>query len=237
MCRMDARSPSPLRLGIDEAGRGCVLGSLVVAIVAATDKDRRWFAQQNVRDSKLVPPKEREVLAEKIRERCWFQLKIATAPEIDVAVRDRSRTLNGLELEMMSECLRDSMSAFADRETSALIDAPSINAEGFRKKIHAASGWGDIERLHAKHRADTLDRTVGAASILAKSERERLLAMIKQELGCDFGSGYPHDERTIAHIKSVEHGSTHVRWSWATAKAVVTAGGGSRLGSPGAHLG
>lgn len=221
MSDMSARPLSTVRLGIDEAGRGCVLGSLVVAIVAATEKDRRWFAQENVRDSKLVSPTQREYLAEKIRERCWFQLKIATASEIDIAVRDRSRTLNGLELEMMSDCLRDSMKAFAGQETYALIDAPSINAEGFRKKIHAASGWNDFERLHAKHRADTLDRTVGAASIIAKSERERLLAILKKELGHDFGSGYPHDERTIAHIKSVEHGSTHVRWSWATAQRLV----------------
>lgn len=218
---MDARPPSALRLGIDEAGRGCVLGPLVVAIVAATDADRRWFAKVNVRDSKLVTPTRREVLAKEIRKRCWFQLKIATAPDVDRAVFDRTRTLNGLELEMMSDCVRDSLEAFTDREARVLVDAPSINAEGFRKKLHEASGWPDIERLHAKHHADTLDRTVGAASILAKSERERLITELKETLGCDFGSGYCHDERTISHMKSVERGSAHVRWSWATAQRLV----------------
>ncbi|MEO5927575.1 MAG: ribonuclease HII [Patescibacteria group bacterium] len=217
---MPPASPS-LRLGIDEAGRGCVLGPLVVGIVAATEKDRRWFASLNVRDSKLVPPKQREELAEKIRARCWFQLKIATAIDVDIAVRDRSRTLNGLELEMMATCVRDVIRDFAGRDSRILVDAPSINAEGFRKKLHEASGWDDIERLHAKHHADELDRTVGAASIVAKSERERLIALIKQELGCDFGSGYSHDERTITHIKSVARGATHVRWSWATAQRLV----------------
>ena len=218
---MTARPLPSLRLGIDEAGRGCVLGPLIVAIVASNEKDRRWFAQENVRDSKLVTPAKREYLAAKIRERCWFRLKIATAIDVDIAVRDRSRTLNGLELEMMRDCVRDSMEQFRDVETSVLVDAPSINAEGFRRKLHATSGWGDIERFHAKHHADTDNRTVGAASILAKSERERLIARLKKELGCDFGSGYSHDERTITHIKSVAMDAAHVRWSWATAQRLV----------------
>jgi len=217
---MDARSRDALSLGIDEAGRGCVIGPLVVAVVAATDTDRRWFNAQNIRDSKLVPGPGRDELAAMIRERCWFQIKIATPRMIDVAIADRSRTLNGLELEMMSECLRDAIDEFGDRETYALIDAPSINAEGFRTMLYERSGWPDLERLDATHHADTRNRTVGAASIIAKAERERLIAILKRELGCDFGSGYCHDERTIAHLKTAAKDASHVRWSWATAKAI-----------------
>jgi ribonuclease HII len=210
-----------LSLGIDEAGRGCVLGPLVVAVVVANSSDREVFAEWNVRDSKLVSPKIRERLAPKIRERCWFRIKVASPQDIDIAIRDRSRTLNGLELEMMSECLQDAMKEFGNEDVEALIDAPSINAEGFRKKIYTHCGWKNYESLRAEHHADTNNRSVGAASILAKSERERLIAELKQELGCDFGSGYSHDERTILHLKSVARDATHVRWSWATAQRVV----------------
>ncbi|MBI4139211.1 ribonuclease HII [Candidatus Uhrbacteria bacterium] len=205
-----------LSVGIDEAGRGCVIGPMVVAVVAADEADRRWFWKRNVRDSKLVPPPQRMKLAKEIRERCWFSLKIISPAEVDRAVRDRSRTLNGLELEQMGECLQDALSEFPEREAYAVVDAPSINAQGFLEKLLMHSGWPDMDRLIAKHRADKRDRTVGAASILAKDERERLIAKLKQRLGCDFGSGYCHDERTRLHLKTVPARAPHVRWTWKT---------------------
>lgn len=218
---MDAKPRNALSIGIDEAGRGCVLGPLVVAVVAADEKDRRWFWTNNVRDSKLVPGPQRDTLAKAIKQRCWFQMKVVLPPQIDIAVRDRSRTLNGLELECMADCLRDALDEFGDRESYALVDAPSINAQGFLEKLYVASGWGDMDRLLAKHHADKTDRTVGAASIIAKSERERLIAKLKKELGCDFGSGYCHDPKTLEHLKTVPPDAKHVRWTWATAKSIL----------------
>jgi ribonuclease HII len=218
---MEGKSKHALSIGIDEAGRGCVIGPMVVADVAADDKDRRWFWDQNVRDSKLVPPAQRDKLAKAIMERCWFQIKVTKAPQIDAAVRDRSRTLNGLELELMTECLQDAMDEYGDREAYAVIDAPSINAQGFLEKIYQTSGWGEMDRLVAKHHADKKDRTVGAASIIAKYERERLIAKLKIDIGCDFGSGYCHDPRTKAYMKKAPQGALWVRWSWATARALV----------------
>jgi ribonuclease HII len=114
------------------------------------------------------------------------------------------------------------MDEYGDRETYALVDAPSINAQGFLEKLYVASGWDDMRRLRAEHHADTNDRTVAAASIVAKSERERLIARLKKDLGCDFGSGYCHDPRTIAHLKTVAPGAAHVRWTWATVRNLLS---------------
>ncbi|MCI0479183.1 hypothetical protein L0Y59_01425, partial [Candidatus Uhrbacteria bacterium] len=102
---METRGYRTISVGIDEAGRGCVLGPLVAAVVAADGQDRRWFRDRNVRDSKIVPPKERDRLARAIMERCWFAVRIAFPQDIDAAVRDRDRTLNGLELELMADLL------------------------------------------------------------------------------------------------------------------------------------
>ncbi|MBU1348950.1 hypothetical protein KJ781_02685 [Patescibacteria group bacterium] len=222
---MTSKPRNGISIGIDEAGRGCVIGPLVVAVVAANAADRRWFWSKDVRDSKLVPAHRRDALADAIKQRCWFQIKVSMPPAIDEAVRDRTRTLNGLELEQMAECLRDAMDAFGDRETYALVDAPSINAQGFRKKLFVASGWADMDRLRAEHHADTRNRTVGAASLVAKAERERLIAALKQDLGLDFGCGYCHDAKTIAHLKTVAPDAPHVRWTWATTKRVILPGG------------
>ena len=205
-------------VGIDEAGRGCVIGPMVVACVAADEADRRWFWANHVRDSKIVPPQERDKLSKLIKERCWFQLKIAHAPQIDEAVRDRARTLNGLELESMSDLLRDFMEEFAEHEAVAMVDAPSISAQHYLEKLQMKSGWPDMERLKAKHEADRTDRTVAAASILAKAERERFIAKIKKELGVDFGCGYSHDEVTRQFLLTCPKDAPYVRWSWKTAQ-------------------
>jgi ribonuclease HII len=210
-----------LSVGIDEAGRGCVIGPLVVACVAADEADRRWFWKNNVRDSKIVPGPQRDKLAAMIKERCWFQLKVVHASLIDEAVRDRSRTLNGLELEMMSELLRDFMDEHAEREAVALVDAPSVSAQHYLEKLYAASGWPDMERLKAKHEADRTDRTVAAASLIAKSERERLIAKIKKEVGVDFGCGYAHDEATLEFVRTCPKDTACVRWSWKTAGGIA----------------
>jgi ribonuclease HII len=203
--------------GIDEAGRGCVLGSLVVACVISDDADRRWFAKQNVRDSKIVPPLERDQLAHAIKERCWFRVSIATPTTIDEAVRDRTRTLNGLELEMMASLLSDARTEHEDYELHAVVDAPSINAQGFRELLFRRSGWDKMDRLAARDRADATNRTVAAASLVAKSERDRLLAKLETELGVPLGCGYPHDETTRAFLKTCPTDAPYVRWSWKTA--------------------
>lgn len=206
--------PTHLTVGIDEAGRGCVIGPLTIAVVAADVADRRWFWAHNVRDSKLVPAAQRDELAKKIRQRCWFQIRVINPPDIDAAVRDRSRTLNGLELEVMADHLRDVMDEFPDHVRLALVDAPSTNAQGFLERLYVRSGWDDMDRLQAKHAADRRDRTVAAASILAKAERERLIRVIKNELGIDFGCGYAHDERTRKFLMTCPRGLASVRWSW-----------------------
>lgn len=207
------------RAGVDEAGRGCVLGPLVVAVVVASDTDRRAFKRWNVRDSKTVPARERTVLAQKIADRTWHAIRIATPRDIDNAVADRTRTLNGLERELMASLLRDAKTAHATLPLRATIDAPSINAARFQAELCTECGWSSND-LTACHRADATDITVAAASIIAKHHREQLLANIKQHIGQDFGSGYSSDPKTIAHVKTAPEDAAYIRWSWSTAARV-----------------
>lgn len=209
-----------LYAGIDEAGRGCVIGPLVVAIVAAEDRDRRWFLKHNVRDSKLIPAKKRDELAERIRERCWHKILIAEPDEIDETLYDPARSLNELEMEIMITLLRHFQSTFTNRETRILVDAISPSEKIIRERLCAGSRHIVQHLIEARHRADRRDRTVGAASILAKSERERIITALKRETRCDFGSGYCHDARTKTFLKTCPKGAPYVRWSWATARTL-----------------
>ena len=69
-------------------------------------------------------------------------------------------------------------------------------------------------RISAIHHADRDDRTVAAASLLAKAERERRIDELKRELGADFGCGYCHDAQTKAFLKTCPPDAAYVRWSW-----------------------
>lgn len=212
-----------IRMGVDEAGRGCVLGPLVVAIVAATPADLRRFADWRVRDSKKVPPAEREELAARIRERCWTEISVCTPPEIDAAVADRAVTLNGLELARMGRLLRQGLDAHPGHAPSATIDAIGRNGAAIGAKLRALSGWPAARALVARPFADASDIAVAAASLVAKTERDRRLAEIAAELGADVGCGYPHDAKTITHLAHCNPGATHVRWSWSTARRAASA--------------
>jgi len=200
--------------GIDEAGRGCVIGPLVVAIVAADEKDRRWFADMNVRDSKLVPAERRDELAAMIRERCWYATLSAEPTEIDDALYDPCRSLNELEVEMFMSLLRYFQREHEHRDARILADAMSSNAQDIVDRLNAGSMGIARHRIIATHHADRDDRTVAAASLIAKAERERRISELKRELGTDFGCGYCHDAQTKIFLKTCPPGAAYVRWAW-----------------------
>ncbi|MFA5130364.1 MAG: ribonuclease HII [Patescibacteria group bacterium] len=203
-----------LYAGIDEAGRGCVLGPMAIAIVAADEKDRRWFADIGVRDSKLLVPRIREDLAKRIRERCWHRIVIAQPLDIDAAVQSEGRSLNTLEQDLMSSLIRDFQTSFADTSARILSDAISRNTEKHAARLQELSHAIPHHIIIARIAADTHDKTVGAASILAKSERERLISLAREEIGYDFGSGYCSDPKTVQYLEECGREHAIVRQSW-----------------------
>lgn len=207
-----------LYAGLDEAGRGCVIGPMAIAIVAANPKDRRWFAEIGVKDSKLLAPKKREDLAARIRERCWYRIIITHPKEIDEAVRSEEQSLNTLEQTMMSSLIRDFQKEFADVEARILSDAISRNTDKHAARLQELSIVIPHHVIEARIAADRIDKTVGAASILAKSERERLLAELQTITPFDFGSGYSGDQKAINFLKQCKPDNPIVRWSWKTSQ-------------------
>ena len=156
--------------GVDEAGRGPVLGPMVIAICALTDRDRRWCAVHNVTDSKLIPAQKRDRLAEALKQRCWSSFVVIEPPEIDEAVHNRSVTLNGLEVKYMAELIRRFHEAHPDSPAEIMVDAPVKKTAPFRNLLQHLSGWPNINSLKAENEADLWHRHVGAASIIAKAD-------------------------------------------------------------------
>ena len=203
-----------LQGGLDEAGRGCLLGPLVVAGVSVTQAGARKLKEIGVRDSKKLSPSQREALYPEILKVASRVRWLGISPgEIDEVVNRgiRLRRLNYLEAVYFARVI-DALDAHR-----VTVDASDIIPRRFRNDIVA--NLGRPCRVSAFHKADRNFPVVSAASIIAKVERDRAVARLREENG-DFGSGYPSDPLTrsffIERMKRGEALPGYVRRSWKT---------------------
>ncbi|MFC1741328.1 ribonuclease HII [Nanoarchaeota archaeon] len=179
--------------GIDEAGRGPVIGPLVSAGVVIDSADEDKLRKLGVKDSKLIPREKREAMFDailKIVKR--YEINVQEPADIDAALIDPGTNLNWLEADTQAEIINKL------KPEKVIVDCPSNNVEAYteyiRKKLNV-----DCE-LICEHKADMNHLVVGAASILAKVTRDKAIEDIKKEVGQDIGSGYPADPVTKAFI-------------------------------------
>jgi ribonuclease HII len=206
----------PVIVGIDEAGRGPVIGPMVVCGVAVSHKHVKKINGMGLKDSKLLTPKKREEFAEKIKEVCEYELVVVGAEEIDFRVPCRA-TLNELEVECFSSLLK------ALKPKIAYLDACDVNAERFGHNVKRRLDF-EVEVV-SMHNADRDIPIVSAASILAKVHRDALIKEISASVGEDVGSGYSHDQVTIDFLKSYYKRNKcmppFVRKTWKTTADVI----------------
>ena len=184
--------------GIDEAGRGPVIGPMVMACAVFDSKGKKELKKLHVRDSKKLSSKQREELEPKIKEASLEWKLIEISPnEID---RLRKRmSLNVLEAMKVAEMLL-SLEKVPER---IIVDAVDINPETYKKNImdciRETNREFIIPEIISEHKADENHIEVGAASILAKVKRDNEIEGIKEKYG-DVGSGYPSDPVTMKFL-------------------------------------
>jgi len=206
--------------GVDEAGRGPVIGPLVVAGVLVTEDRLPVLKSMGVRDSKLLTPRRREELSKVIRrvalKVCYVDLNPVQIDEV-VLRGVRLQRLNLLEARAMAEVI--------DRLTPdvAFVDASDVLADRFGRQIRELLS-ADSEVV-SEHNADENYPVVSAASIMAKVRRDASIARLRERYG-DFGCGYPHDPKTRLFLLewARSHGSypNFVRKSWKTARVLMS---------------
>lgn len=193
-------------MGLDEAGRGPVLGPLVVAGVVLNEQSSQRLVALGLKDSKKLSPKKRQLMFELInKEALWVKTVIAWPKEIDASVK--SHGLNLLERDMFAEAI-NSYSGVA----KIIIDAPqtpTVFTAMINQKLTSARD------VLCSFKADTLYPEVSAASVVAKFTRDSIIEELKVEFG-DFGSGYPSDPKTKAFINNIKETPYFVRTSWKT---------------------
>ncbi|MFZ0891815.1 MAG: ribonuclease HII [Thermoplasmata archaeon] len=211
----DRTDSSRLVLGVDEAGRGCVLGPLVVGGFVLREDRIPELTYLGVRDSKLLAPAKREaVYADLLRTGACHSIPLQPR-EIDQWVA-RGK-LNDLEAEAFALIARRSQAALA------IVDSCDPVPRRFGRRIRRLAGV-PIQVISAHH-ADRDYPIVGAASIIAKVRRDRALRELEAEVGGPLGSGYPSDPATVSFLRETLRKAAHppswVRSSWATTERVM----------------
>jgi ribonuclease HII len=203
--------------GIDESGRGCVVGPLVVAGVSADAEGVEQLKEIGVRDSKELSSRMRGALYGGILKVCARVYSVQIAPaEIDVVVATgkKYRRLNYLEALYFAK-VADQL-----RANDVTVDAADVSPWRFKDVIAANLNVPCV--VKAYHKADRDYPVVSAASIIAKVERDTEVERLRSRHG-DFGSGYPSDPQTkIFFRKWLEQGRERPDWTRKTWKSWKT---------------
>ena len=173
--------------GVDEAGKGAVLGPLVVAGVACTSSD--ILEGLGIRDSKLLSPNRREALYPEILSRCRVHTLQLSPDRIDLL--RSTRTMNDICAASHAEVI-----SVLSPEI-AYVDACDVNPVRYGWAVEALLSRSC--QVVAEHHAEAAHLPVAAASIVAKVERDYAVKVLEEEYGT-VGTGYPSDPVTLSFL-------------------------------------
>lgn len=199
--------------GVDEAGRGSLLGPLVIAGVSIKHSKIGALSKMGVRDSKTLIPSEREALYKKIIEFADNYYVTRIAPKtIDRSVSKHE--LNLLEAKYMARVISKL------KPNVSYVDSCDVNPARYGKTILSMAKQG---KIISHHHADSRFVIVSAASIIAKVTRDRAIARLRRQH--NLGSGYPSDHKTksfVSNYFSDKREMPHfVRKSWKPVQAML----------------
>lgn len=207
--------------GVDDAGRGPIIGPLMIAGVLMDERDLPKLKELGVKDSKMLSPSRREELAIEIRRQALKYHVVSLSPaEIDKVVETgrKFHRLNRLEAHTMAKVID------ALRPDVAYVDASDVNADRFREHIEEKLTFR--VNIISEHKADVKYPIASAASIIAKVERDLAIQRLKEKhanVG-DIGSGYASDPTTVEFLEKwvARYGEypEFVRKSWKPAKEI-----------------
>lgn len=196
--------------GIDEAGRGPVIGPMVLAGVLLEESEVYRLQNIGVKDSKLLSPLQRERLFDQIKEIAPRHHILIIPPAIIdeyVLSPTKNNNLNWLEAVKSAEIVNTL------QPEKVIVDCPSNNITAYASYLRERLTNKKII-IVAEHKADVTYPICSAASILAKVTRDREIEKLKWQAGTDFGSGYMTDPKTTAFLCEYWDKYDFFRKSW-----------------------
>jgi ribonuclease HII len=204
-----------LILGIDEAGRGPVVGPMVIGGVLIEESLEKKLKKLGAKDSKQLTPAKREELEPKIRKMAK-EVHFISIEASEIDEKRKRISLNELEAMKMAELIEK----FENKPDRIIIDLPDPDGKMFERRIRK---YIDLNaKIIAEHKADVNHVVVSAASIIAKVERDRAVREIEKKYGISLKTGYSHDPFTIEFLEKLEgEAPDFVRKSWETFKRIT----------------
>jgi ribonuclease HII len=196
-------------LGLDEAGRGPVIGPMIVAGVMVEEGKEESLGE--VKDSKLIYHRKRIKLAKHLQENFPYKIIEVSPKEIDEALASPDLNLNWLEAHKQADIIN------ALKPDVAIIDCPSPNIAKYTEYVKNLLDNKNI-KLIVEHKADFNYPACAAASIIAKVRREEEMEKIRKKYG-DTGPGYTSNQKTRDFIAANWKKYPEIfRQSWTTFK-------------------
>lgn len=204
-------------VGFDEAGRGPVLGPMIIAAVSITAKNMSKIIDCGVKDSKQLSKVQREKIFREIRPFIEWKIKVCQPQSIDHAVKTIG--LNTYEMNCIAELAKQIPAQYI------IADSPYNPKSNFNFSSFMYS-QGIRAKCFAENKADALYPIVSAASVVAKEAREKSMQQMREYFGIDFGSGYPFDPATklfLSQYWSDEIYAKLIRKTWETYRRLENA--------------
>lgn len=206
-----------LVLGIDEAGRGPVIGPLAVCGVLCEESKIDKLKELGAKDSKTISTEQRTSTAKTIKKFVDDYHIVKISPKVI-----EKGNLNTIEFDVIVKLINKF------KPQKVIIDTPVspgaiANYSGKLRTAIDENIRSSIE-LIIEPKADANYPVVGAASILAKVERDNEIEKLHEKYG-DFGSGYPSDPKTYEFIKHWNKFPEIVRKNWSTCESILIAPG------------
>jgi len=202
--------------GIDEAGKGPVLGPMCVAGILLDEGKVGALSELGVKDSKQLTAKQREALAPDIKRLADRYFILEVSP-FQIDELRKIMTMNDIMVSCFARVLEEL------KPSHAFVDAADVNAARFGENIRKKYA-GEL-KITSEHDADEKYPVVSAASILAKVQRDEEIKKLQEKMGVEIGSGYPGDAKTIRFLEDwiQEHGMLpeFARSSWETSQRLL----------------
>ncbi|MEJ2267559.1 MAG: ribonuclease HII [Nanoarchaeota archaeon] len=211
-----------LVLGIDDAGRGPVIGPMVLAGCLINQETAKKFKKLGIKDSKQLTQKRREFFENLIKENAeTFEITLSYPKEIDEKNHD-GINLNKLEAIKTAEIINKINRGF--NKIKVIVDCPSVSIVRWKDFLKTKIDNLSNLEISCEHKADKNHISVAAASILAKCVREKEMSLLKEKYGDQIGSGYCHDPITKRflnnHFKKYKEDGIF-RKTWQTWRDVI----------------
>lgn len=190
---------SELILGIDDAGRGPVIGPMVLAGCLVDEPTEKKFRKLGVRDSKQLTRKRRDYLSDIIRGDAEdFEVVVVYPEEIECSNANGTK-LNEVEAIACAKIINRINKGYG--KIKVILDCPSTGINKWKDFLKTKIDNLSNLEVVCEHKADRNHISVSAASIIAKDVREKEMTLLKEKYGNEIGSGYCSDPKTITFLE------------------------------------